>query len=284
MSSALFYFWERRGYFQEGRAWLERALAASPEAPAHARAQALNALASLSWRGDDAERAEPIAEQGLAASRAAGSVQDQAWALINVGMVAYARGQFAVAAGRLEACVAFARQVDQRVLLSLGLTFLCRALVALRGPLDRAAVASIEESLALARTAGSQTGVGYAVATLGDIAWQRGVRREAVENWQQALAIRRQLADRRGIADGLERLAWGLSASERYTAAAWLFGAADAQQVVLGVHPRPDEAADHAAQLANTRAHLDDEAFRAAWAAGFAASGSASLEDALAFR
>src|SRR6185437_3647735 len=51
-SAALFRFWERRGHFQEGCAWLEQALSGDTTAlSSGVRASALNALAFLYWRG-----------------------------------------------------------------------------------------------------------------------------------------------------------------------------------------------------------------------------------------
>ena len=54
--SAMWRFWERRGYHQEARDWLEQALAASGDgAPLEARGNALNALAMMHWSTADAE-------------------------------------------------------------------------------------------------------------------------------------------------------------------------------------------------------------------------------------
>ena len=104
-SAALFRFWERRGHFQEGCAWLEQALASAAGAPARDRAQALNALANLWWRGGDAEHAEPIAAEALAVSRADGNTRGVAWALLNLGMSAYLRHAHDLAVARLEESV-----------------------------------------------------------------------------------------------------------------------------------------------------------------------------------
>src|SRR5205807_4222962 len=64
-SAALFRFWERRGHFQEGCAWLEEALGGAPDASAGDRGWALNALAFLYWRCGDYERARPLAREAL---------------------------------------------------------------------------------------------------------------------------------------------------------------------------------------------------------------------------
>jgi hypothetical protein len=77
--------------------------------------------------------------------------------------------------------------------------------------------------------------------------------------------------------DALERLAWGLAATDQFDDAAWFFGASEAQRDALGIGLRLDETTDHARQLSVARARLGD-AFDATWTAGR----GASLEDAVA--
>ena len=268
----MFRFWERRGHFQEGCAWLEQALASAAGAPARDRAQALNALANLWWRGGDAAHAEPIAAEALAVSRADGNTRGVAWALLNLGMSAYLRHAHDLAVERLEESVPFARQAGHLPLLSLALTFLGRALLWVNGPSDPRAAAVLEESLALAEAAQSRYATGHALATLGDVRLGAGRRRAG----DPALAARcsrwaRSSPARRGIAGCLERLAVVLAASDRLEAAAWLFGAAEAQHKVLGIELRDDEEVDHAHFVAVTHQHLGD-AFATAWAAGQAST------------
>ncbi len=57
----------------------------------------------------------------------------------------------------------------------------------------------------------------------------RGVANDALASFGEPL-----LADRRGMAGSLERLAWGQAATRRFKAAAWLFGAAEGQHHILG--------------------------------------------------
>ncbi|MDQ6675227.1 MAG: helix-turn-helix domain-containing protein [Chloroflexota bacterium] len=271
-AAALFRFWERRGHFQEGCAWLEEALASAGETPARYRARAYNALAFLYWRGGDARRAEPIAEQALAFSREAGKSRDVAQALLNLGMIAFYRGRPRLAVSRLEESVLFGRQAGYLPDLSLALTFLGRTLLwATRGPQNAQAAGVLQESLALAEAAESRYALGHALATLGDLAWRQGDASGAISLWQRSLVIRSQLADRRGLSGSFERLAWGLAASDQFQAAAWLFGAAEAQHNVLGVGLHHDEQIDHAHQVTVVRQHLGAD-FTAAWSDGRAAS------------
>jgi predicted ATPase/DNA-binding XRE family transcriptional regulator len=269
-SAGLFRFWERRGHFQEGCAWLEQALAAASDVPAQFRGRALNALAFLYWRGGNAERARAVAEQALALNRLAGRTVDVAWALGNLGMIAYLRHEHELAVARLEESVRLAREAGHGLLLSVALTFVGRTRMWVNGPHDPLAAAALEEALALAEGADSLYARCHALATLGDLLWGTGEAKRAVPLWRHALAVGAQLADRRAMAGCLERLALALAASDRLEPAAWLFGAADAEHRMLGMELRSDAEADHAHFVAVTREHFGDE-YDAAWSAGQAA-------------
>jgi non-specific serine/threonine protein kinase len=280
-SAALFRFWERRGHFQEGCAWLDQALRSAPNAPAADRGWALNALAFLCWRGGDPRRAQPIAEQALVVSRDAGTPRDVAQAQLNLGMIAYLSNQPDQALDHLEASVAAARVGAYLPQLSVALTFYGRTRVWINGPFDRRAAQALHESLGLAKRTQSLYATGHALATLGDLTWGQGNARRALPLWREALVVRSQLTDRRGIAGCLERLALVLAASDRFEPAAWLFGAANAQHRVLGTALRHDEEIDHEHLLGVTRQSLGP-AFDESWRAGQSASTDAAVACALA--
>ncbi len=276
-TAALFRFWERRGHFQEGCAWLESALANVPEAPTPARGWALNALAFLCWRGGDLERARPVAEAALSVARAVGTPLDVAQALLNLGMVAYMRNAPTLALPYLEESVAEARQGGNLPQLSLALTFLARTRLWIDGPFDRHARLALEEALQLARSAQSRYAAGHALATLGDLIWGQGDTWQAAPRWREALLVRSQLDDRRGIAGCIERLALVLAASDRFMAAAWMFGAAEARRRGLGITLRHDEEIDHEYLLSVTQRTL-----RANFAGAFAAGLASAPDEAVA--
>ena len=64
MAVAFWWFWEARGYFDEGRRWLEQALAKSSRASA-ARAKGLDGVGWLAFNLGDIDRAVAAAEDGL---------------------------------------------------------------------------------------------------------------------------------------------------------------------------------------------------------------------------
>ena len=279
-SAALFRFWERRGHFQEGCAWVEEALAAAPDASPVERSWALNSLAFLYWRGGDVRRARPIAQEALEVSRVGGEARDVAQALLNLGMIAFFDDQPQLAVQELEASVSVAREAAYEPQLSLALTFLARTRLRVYGPLDPRSHSALKESLRVAQRAQSRYTAGHALLTLGDFAWRQGDADRARSLWRQALVVRSELGERRGIAGCLERIARALAAMEDFELAAWAFGAADTQHRALGVRLRHDEEADHARLLGNTRRHLGDT-FLAAWAEGQAASVDEAVARAL---
>jgi predicted ATPase/transcriptional regulator with XRE-family HTH domain len=270
-SAALFPLWERRGHFQEGREWLDQALAGAGDAPAWYRGRALNALATLCWEGGDSPRAQPIAEQALTLGSQAGDTRSVAWALVNLGMIAFYRDDPELAVARLEESVPFAREAGDLSFLSLALTLLGRTLVWAKGPHSPQAAVALEESLALAKAAQSLHATGQALTMLGDLVWHQGDAERAIGLWRQSLEVRCRLEDRRGIAGCLEHLALALAASGRFESAAWLFGAAEAQRTRMGLVQRHDDQADHTRLVQVAREGLGD-AFATVWAHGQAAT------------
>ena len=64
LAVAFWWFWEARGYFGEGRRWLEQALAKGSRASS-ARARALDGVGQLALKLGDVDRAVAAAEEGL---------------------------------------------------------------------------------------------------------------------------------------------------------------------------------------------------------------------------
>jgi tetratricopeptide (TPR) repeat protein len=272
LSTAMWRFWERRGHHLEGCSWLDRALASADTVPTAARGNALNALAMLHWATGRAEVARPFAEQALGVCRAAGDTRGVAWALISLGMIAYYQTNARLALALLEEGVANAREAADLPLSSLALSCLGRVLLWADGPDEPRVAASMESSLDLATTAQSRHAIGQALSALGELAWRQGDAPGATQRWQQALELRRQLRDHRGIATSLECLALSAAACGQLQRAAWLWGAADTQRAAIGMQLRHDEQAEHAQLIAATRESMGEPSFGAAWTDGQGAS------------
>jgi non-specific serine/threonine protein kinase len=254
-TAAMFRFWERRALSSEGRDWLEQALArAGDDAPLKHHGRVLSALASFYWRGGEPARARPLTEQSLALARAAGDLRGEAWALFSLGMIAYFLGESGSAVAHLESCLPLARKARYLTLQSLALTFIGRILLWTVGPEHSRVADALDESFSIAAAAESRYATGHLLVALGDLAWLQGEAKRALGIWRQALEVRKQLAERRGITYCLERLAWGLAATGRLEPAGWLLGAAEAQRAALNIPLQRDEQGYHARTLADTSA------------------------------
>ena len=64
-------FWEARGHYNEGRRWLEEALAKADGASAAARAKVLEGVGRLVFPSGDVDRAVIAAHEGLELSELA---------------------------------------------------------------------------------------------------------------------------------------------------------------------------------------------------------------------
>ncbi|HKN50838.1 MAG TPA: tetratricopeptide repeat protein, partial [Actinomycetota bacterium] len=192
LAGALGLFWLVRSYLSEGRAWLDQALAANPDASPSLRAKALWALGCLaSWADDyamgirvgkeslalyqglddtrgmaralqlvgsctlmvDPPRGRPLLREGVALARKAGDRWCLTGSLAVSGLIESYQGDLAVARPALEECLVLARAADDKHNLVLGLLGL-GILVFQEGDYG-SAEALFEEGLAVARELGS---------------------------------------------------------------------------------------------------------------------------------
>jgi tetratricopeptide (TPR) repeat protein len=102
-------FWRARGYYREGRGWLEQALAKDGRASVVARAKALEALGWTAIDLGDMEGAETAAEEGLELSKEAGIEGSHVASFRKIlGKVAGIRGDYERAAELFEESLALA--------------------------------------------------------------------------------------------------------------------------------------------------------------------------------
>jgi non-specific serine/threonine protein kinase len=208
LAVALWRFWLPHGFLSEGRAWLERALAANVEdGPAAARALALAYAGHAAWLQGDAARAVALSEEGLELCRCAGQEHSEAaaYCLRNLVAAAVARGDYARAHALAEESVAVARATDDRR--SLAHALFERGRVAFfRGELAAARLA-FEESLVAHRELDDRSMVASVLGFLGRVATEQGNYAETHRWHADSLAIKRELGLRRQAAFSLTDLA-----------------------------------------------------------------------------
>ena len=162
------WFWSARGYYGEGRRWLERALSEEGRTSAKARAKALDGVGWLASGQRDIERAEAAAEEGLKLSEEAG-----------IGGVILA---------------------DFKNLLG--------EAAWLRGDYERAAEGWFEEGLMLHREARNTRGVAWSVCSLANTSSELGDYERSKELFEEGIALAREMGGALPLGDLLMALGY----------------------------------------------------------------------------
>ena len=114
LAAALWRFWQARGHWSEGRAWLEKALAGHEEIPLQAHAEALLGAGALAFPQGDDEQATRLLEQALALFRALDDPRGLGDTLTTLGNAATNRADHAAAATWQEEALAMFRLAGNR--------------------------------------------------------------------------------------------------------------------------------------------------------------------------
>ena len=265
LAGALWWFWWVRGPFGEGRAWLQRALAASPLAPPDVRARGLLGAGLLAQLQSDHAAGTALVEEGLATSRATGDEAGIAVALIALANALLDHGPHAQAELLLEEALPVVRRLGDHWWVATALNNLAIAAEALGDPARAAALA--EEALRLGRELGDDWLTAFALNNLAGAASAQGEHQRAAALFGQSLALAREHAISRYVADALVGLADVAVATGGAERAARLLGAADALCETVGgsVLPHHDR---YRRVVATVCEQLGEEVFSIARAEG----------------
>ncbi len=318
IAGALWTFWEARGYFGEGRKWLEAALAKDGQASTTARAKALDAVGWLALDQGDLERADTAANEGLELSRAAelgGSVAAGFLRLLEMG--AWMRGDYAQTKELAERSLALSREAGDRKGMAWTLTSLAwvasgqgdgeRALelsaesLALSRELGGAeplgsmllnsgyeflvqgdqerATALIDEAAALYRKHGNKDKLRYVLLGVGWIALMRGGHNQAEDSFKESLVLSQEMGDKRTAAESLEGLACIFELRGEAERAARLFGAVEALREAVSYYQPLSQRVLREPYLSNARSRLGE----ALWQTAFAEGQAMGLKDAIEY-
>ncbi len=204
---ALSWFWYLRGYWSEGRHWLEGVLGLSQAAsPTAARAKALYGAGNLAYYQDDDTAARPLLEESVQIYRKLGIEREYASALGALGVLMHVQSDLVTARPLLKESEMLLRTPGSKW----ELAYLLRRLgqrTLQEGNLAQA-VAYTQEGLALARELGDRSLVATALLTLGHIATVQGDLTQAVSRNREGLTIARELGDKSLIALALQNLGY----------------------------------------------------------------------------
>ncbi|HZP82590.1 MAG TPA: tetratricopeptide repeat protein [Chthonomonadaceae bacterium] len=307
--TALWRFWEARGYWKEGRRWIETALRAEDGPPA-LRIRALNAAGVLAYLQSDYDDARELFARSLALCEAHQDRQGAATAQHGLGQIARFQGDYAAARAHFAQTLAVKRDLNDlpgisASLVNLGLVAIeqgemeaARELLAEGLAIDRqlgdrqgvatslvnlgfialhqqdyeTAGAHFAEGLAIRQELGNRPGAAYAATGLGFVATARQDLAAASAHFRSALDTFREIGSKRGLAMALEGYARLAMASGRPRQAVTLRGAVGALREAARLSlPQPEER-QQAEEQEQLRQDLGAEAYEAAWKAGRALS------------
>jgi non-specific serine/threonine protein kinase len=283
LAGALGDFWLLSGYWSEGRRWAEGALAmTTAEDRTEARALVLATVGGLAVIQGDHGPGQARLEEALAIAR-----QLDAKRLISVSLeflswIAQAQQDHALASARLNEALKASRAIGDKYKIG---SILVHLGTSARDEHDYTrAQALYEEGLAHFQALGADWDAADARCYLGQVAQARGDDARAGELFHDSLARWRAIGTLqwKGIADCLEGLAGICTLQQQFEEAARLFGAAAALRELLQGSPSPLARTSAEDKHAGLRAHLDEAAFAAAWAAGRALSTEEAVDFALA--
>ena len=269
LATALWPFWEMRGYFKEARTWLERALTLSSTTATYVRARALKHAGYLALFRADYGKANAFLEENLKVYRALGDPEGIARTLTNLGFVALlAQQNVARLPSLLAEAMALRPELNNRHTIA-ELLQLAGQAAGTQGDLEEA-VRWFEESLVLFRDICDAQGESMCLINLGIIALARPDLDQATRHLTESLQLARELGYKMPLHAGLVILAGIAARKDEPVRAARLWGAAEALHDVTGIVlvPLIRSQINYEGAIAMARAHIGEDAFAAAWEAG----------------
>ena len=317
LAGALWPFWFVRGYWSEGRQWLERALTQSAGASAVVKAKALSAVGMVTMSQCDFPRARVYYEEVLALQRQLGDQKGIAASLHSLGLVAWQQGNNAAARLLLEESLKIRQELEDQQglatsLNALGVVAYAEGNYALAGIFFEQALEKFrivgekryvgitlhnlgnvamqqsdyekarslhEQSLVIRQELGDKWGIAYTLLSLGTTAGRQGEYETSHSLIKESLVTRHELGDKRGVALCLEEFAVLAKAQERWERVARLCAASQTLRQSIGAPLVSADRDNHDRMVAAARVGLGEAAFAAVWAEGRAMT----LEQAIVY-
>jgi predicted ATPase/DNA-binding winged helix-turn-helix (wHTH) protein len=231
LAGALFWFWTKRGLFEEGTLWLERALAVV-HAAGGLRARALIGLAHMHTFGGHHVQVGALAAEALSLGREDGDAWVVSFALFLEGLAAFELGDHEQAAARaLEA--RDAANASGEAVQHCGPLLILANIAVLSGDHDRAQQL-YDESIEVGRRAGDAWSLGILLSASAGLRIVREDFDQARAQASEAMSLCQEFEDPRGIAWSLDVFAGLLAAGGDADAAARLWGASDGLLASVG--------------------------------------------------
>jgi predicted ATPase/DNA-binding XRE family transcriptional regulator len=274
LAAALWRMWNARGYMQEGRDWLERALSSADDSPSAVRAKALNVAGAIAYQQGDTDAARGLYEKSIEVSRELGDEGYLSRVTCNLANVMLDLGEYAEAGELFEQCLTIDRRLGDKSRTAYSLGGLADVYYS-TGDLARGAD-YYGRSLALHRELDDARSIALTLHNLGGIALKRDDPKRAENLYKESLEMARGIDDRWLTVQMLPGLASLFALQDRQERAVCVLAAADALRREIGFEFQADALADHERTVELARATLPAGRFEAAWQKG----GAMSLEEA----
>ena len=205
--AALGWFWYLKGYWSEGRRWIDAVLELSDgETSTKAQARMLYSAGNLAYYQDDYQTARTMLIKSIELCRELGLEQELAHALSMLGMLMHVQGDSLAARRLLEESETLCRTRGY----TWELAHLLRKLSHIawsKGDLTQAE-AFAQEGLSLARKLGDTSLIATTLSALSGIANRQGNLTQATTLTQETLALARKLGDKSLIATATQNLGY----------------------------------------------------------------------------
>jgi predicted ATPase len=270
------WFWYRRGPVEEGRRWIENALAAAPAEPQPKRPLAQVSLAGLHYLSGDLPRAVEVCLGARAEAEHFDDVMTTGRALTYAAYFVAFMGDLA----RSEALVHEARELGRARGVPMVVAEASSALgqlLRLRGDVAEAQRVLLD-SAAIAREGGNRWLEGSSLWIAAKIDLDVDDADSALARLRSCLRLQAHEGDLTSTLVGLHTAAAALAVAGRPERGAMLLGAVDAIGGRIGYHPERMDTLDGPRNAARVRDSLPEAAFTAAFAEGR----RLGLDDALA--
>jgi predicted ATPase/DNA-binding SARP family transcriptional activator len=265
----LWRFWYVRGYYTEGRRWLDHALADVEEQPAPLRAAALKAAGILATEQGDHDAGQNRAAEALRLYRGLDDRRGVLTSLTVLGNAARKAGAMGSAKACFEESGALARELGLTEDVAVSVSNLA-AVATEEGEYERARKL-FEESLSISRDVGREDAAALALANLGYIHLLCGRPHRAVEALSDGLEISGRLGFRATTISCLVVRAAAATALDDLDEAARLLGAASAISEASGDSLEPFDRPLLQETAETARKQLGDAAYETAFELGRAA-------------
>jgi predicted ATPase/class 3 adenylate cyclase/DNA-binding XRE family transcriptional regulator len=266
LSTALWRFWEMRGYFTEGRRWLSTVLDQSHEMDAALQAAAYSAAGTMAYHQRDHAQAIQWHQHALDLYRSLDDTHGIAFSLNNLGVQWLEQGDFAPAMQHLTESLVLTQQLGQ-TRTSAYTRHNMAEMARWQGDYMQAAEL-YTESLAVLRTLGDHWAACYSLVGLGKVLEYQGNVSEATKFYQEALTLCQEQNHRELLAECLDGLGHSAARLGQGVRATRLFGAAERLREAIDSPRAPVENQWYAEAVEMVRAALDLPTYERAWLEG----------------